>query len=221
MRTLHIQIADSQYLTREGLKAILKQYTGFKVISETTDKHETFYQLKKMQPDILILDFNNLDDFHPEDMALLSSISSNVKVLIIADISDAQIVKQVMAQHVSGFLTKTCEKAEILDTLYALGRGEKMYCHKVLEMILEAENAEGLDCAGSILSDREVEIIQLVASGLTTRQIAETLFRSYHTISTHRKNIMKKLQLKTTRELMLYAIQSGMVQTNATTALNN
>lgn len=219
MTVAKILIADSQYLVREGLKCIFKQEPQFKVVGETADKHETFYLLKQLQPDILILDYNNLNEFGMEDFALLGTLHSKVAVLIIADTSDHNLVKQVMEQGVSGFLTKTCERGEIIDTMCALIRGKKMYCHKVLEIIVEGNN-ENADCNASILSDRELEIIQLIAAGLTTQQIAEALFRSYHTIATHRKNIMKKLRLKTTRELMLFAIQNGWVNINATPAIN-
>ncbi|HET8963782.1 MAG TPA: response regulator transcription factor [Chitinophagales bacterium] len=219
MAITKILIADSQYLTREGLKCIFKVEPQFKVIGETNDKHETFYLLKQLKPDILILNYNNLNGFGTEDIGLLGAINSKVHVLIIANTSDHFVVKQVMEQGVDGFLTNTCEREEIMDTMFALIRGKKMYCHKVLEIVLEDKNAVA-DCNASILSERELEIIQLIAAGYTTQQIAESLFRSYHTIATHRKNIMKKLQFKTTRELMLFAIQNVWVNSNATSAIN-
>lgn len=219
MAITKILIADSQYLTREGLKCIFKEEAQFKVIGETNEKHETFYLLKQLNPDILILNYNSLNGFGTEDIALLGAINKKVHVLIIANTSDHCVVKQVMEQGVDGFLTNTCEREEIMDTMFALLRGKKMYCHKVLEIVLEDKNAVA-DCNASILSERELEIIQLIAAGFTTQQIAESLFRSYHTIATHRKNIMKKLQLKTTRELMLFAIQNGWVNFNATPAIN-
>ncbi|MFN3939724.1 MAG: LuxR C-terminal-related transcriptional regulator, partial [Chitinophagales bacterium] len=210
-----------QYLIREGLKAILQSDARFVIAGECASKHDTFYLLKQLQPDILIIDYNNLTDFTHGDIQLLRSVNRTVKVLIIADITNKQIAKRVIEQGVRGFLTNTCENDEILCAVCALMHGEKFYCNKVLQLIMEHPVTENSDCNATSLSEREIQIIQLVANGHTTKQIAELLYRSAHTISTHRKNIMKKLGFNTTRELLLYAIHTGLVKNNATVSSNN
>lgn len=221
MFPVNILIADSQYLIREGLKAILQCDPRIRIAGESASKHDTFYLLKQLQPDILIIDYNNLEDFNQEDIQLLRSVSRAVKVLIIADIGNIQVTRLVIAQGVRGFLTNTCDKDEIIHAIFALMRGEKFYCNKVLHLILKHPETVNTDCNATSLSEREIQIIQLIACGHTTKQIADLLFRSSHTISTHRKNIMKKLNFSTTRELMLYAINTGLVNNNATVGSNN
>ena len=118
------------------------------------------------------------------------------------------------------YLTKTCDEKEIIDAIHALVRGVKMYSHKVVNILLEGQNQEGENCEPTLLSEREIEIIRLIANGYTTRQIADTLFRSFHTITTHKKNIMKKLGINSTSELLVYAMNTGLIQPREQLASN-
>jgi DNA-binding NarL/FixJ family response regulator len=117
----------------------------------------------------------------------------------------------VVESGVTGYLTRTCDRAEIEEAVLRVAEGETTYCHKVLDLLMGRQTAPGVNCDPAILSDREVEIIRLIASGLTTKEIANTLYRSSHTISTHRKNIMRKLNLRTSSELMVFAMNAGLV----------
>jgi DNA-binding NarL/FixJ family response regulator len=121
-------------------------------------------------------------------------------------------VQQVVESGITGFLTKTCDKNEIIEAVQAVAAGKKMFCHKVLDIILENPVPNSQNCEPAILSVREIEIIRLIANGYTTRQIATTLYRSFHTISTHRKNIMKKLGINSTSDLLMYAMNTGLIQ---------
>ncbi|MBC8173063.1 MAG: response regulator transcription factor [Chitinophagales bacterium] len=212
MKTINIILADTQFLIREGLKSLLETQQGVTIVAECIEKSDLFLQLRNLQVDIVILDHTHQENFAVSDISLLQIINPDVKILIIADIHEKQIVQQVVGYGVNGFLTKTCDSAEILDAIHCLMQNEKMYCHKVVDILLGFPATESNNCEPAILSDREIEVIRLIANGYTTKEIAEALYRSFHTISTHRKNIMKKLHIKSTSELLVYAMNTGLIQ---------
>ncbi|MFN0274337.1 MAG: response regulator transcription factor [Chitinophagales bacterium] len=211
-RSIKILIADSQYLTRQGLKCLFAGMEDIRIVGESTDKYDLFQKLKNFSIDIVILDHTHQDNFHLSDISLIQTISPATKILIICDIDNAETVKSIIGYGVTGFLTKTCDSKEIFDAVYALMKGEKMFCHKVVNILHNKPVYTNTNCEPEILSDREIEIIRLIASGYTTREIAETLFRSFHTISTHRKNIMKKLGKNSASELMVYAMNNRLIE---------
>jgi DNA-binding NarL/FixJ family response regulator len=212
VKTISILIADSQYLIREGLKSLFAQHNDIKFVAEVNTKEELFTQLKKLKPAIVILDYNQQENFTVNDIPHLKKISPSTHILIISEIANKELVHMVVEHGVMGFLTKTCDKSEIVEAIYALNRGERLYCHKVLNIILDHTLKNTDNCEPAILSQREIEIIRLIANGLTTKEIADTLFRSFHTISTHRKNIMKKIGINSTSELIVYAMNTGLIQ---------
>ena len=111
---------------------------------------------------------------------------------------------------VNSFLSKKCDEKEIIDAVHATSKNEKYYCTNVLNCLLEKSFPKD-DCSPRPLSPREIEVVQLVAKGLIAKEIASELYLSTHTIYTHRKNIMKKLKIGTTSELVLYAVREGII----------
>ncbi|HRD83208.1 MAG TPA: response regulator transcription factor, partial [Saprospiraceae bacterium] len=110
--------------------------------------------------------------------------------------------------------TKSCGEQEVSDAVRATVRGDKFFCSKILDVLLEKSlGRTTATCAPSPLSAREIEVVQLVVKGYIARQIADMLHLSPHTVYTHRKNIMKKLQLQSPAELTLYALQNGIIET--------
>jgi len=207
-----VVIADSQFLIREGLKALFSEHPDIHVAAEVSTKEALFSTIRTIRPDVVTIDHTNLDNFRIDDLDTIETISPGTRVLIISDIKNETLVQRVMETCITGFLTKTCDAGEIIAAVRALASGEKMFCHKVLEIILHHPEGITSNCDGTNLSQREIEIIRLIANGYTTAQIAETLYRSFHTIATHRKNIMKKLGIRSSPELLLYAMNNGLIQ---------
>jgi DNA-binding NarL/FixJ family response regulator len=137
------------------------------------------------------------------------------KMLIISGINNNSDVLQVLEQGTQGYLTHECDEGEIKHAIFSIAKGEKFFCNKVLDIILNKHlyTADEDNCAPTSLTLRENEITSLIAQGFTNKQIAEQLFLSPHTIHSHRKNIMKKLGIKSTSELTVYAINVGLIQT--------
>src|SRR5690606_17652953 len=125
------------------------------------------------------------------------------KVLIISDIRSTVDVLRILERGVQGYLTRQCDEAEITHAIFAIAKGENFYCNKVLDIILNKSYVDEseLNCEPTALTERENEITALIASGLTNKEIGEKLHLSHHTIHTHRKNIVKKLGVKSISEL--------------------
>lgn len=205
-------IAETQYLIIEGLQSIFSRYQELNVLGVMVNKQDLFENLHELRPDVVVIDPLSLEGFRLDDLHTIETVCPEARTLLITDISDPERVRHIVEGGAKGFLTKTCDEKEIIDAIYALLRNENTYCHKVINILTEGRQSVIDDCESTGLSEREIEVIRLIANGYTTRQIADKLYRSFHTITTHRKNIMKKLGINSTGELMVYAMNSGLIQ---------
>lgn len=211
MQKLSVILADSQYLIRVGLRHILDAIPDCEIVAEATHETALLDLVKQHQPNILVLDYNQPGRFSMETIYKARNISPHTNLLIISADEDKKNIYQVLESGVNSFLSKLCDEKEIINAVLATGKGEKFFCTNVLNHLLEKSFPKEADCMPTPLSPREIEIVRLIASGLIAKEIAGKLNLSTHTIYTHRKNIMKKLRLGTTSELVLYAVNSGIV----------
>jgi len=227
MDGISIILADSQYLIRVGLKHLFGKHSHLKVVSEAGDDEELIEQLSRQRPEIVILDYDQPDAFDKSTVTRIKQLSPNSNILIISDDDNKEQIYQVLQSGVNSFLTKSCDEEEIIDAVKATAKGEKFFCTRILDYLLEksfskaAANGERrpeenkVSCEPTPLSPREIEIVQLIAQGMIAKEIARELNLSTHTIYTHRKNIMKKLQLSSASELVLYAVNMGFVKSDS------
>lgn len=212
MQTIKIVLADPQFVTRAGIRTVLDQVAGFTIVSEVKNSSELAKEIKARQPDVVIIDYNLPGYFQIEDLKKIKLLSAKTRIMVISSDHNKNNIYKVLDGGVKNFITKECDSEEIIQAVYATAKGEKFFCAKVVDIILEKHfNIKNEHCEPSQLSQRELEVVQLIAEGLTGREIADRLFLSHHTISTHRKNILKKLHVNSTSELVLYAIRFGIV----------
>lgn len=209
---IKIAIADAQILIRMGLRNLLGKQKDFKIVGEATSSDELLNLAESQQPDVVIFDYQSPKHFRIKDIETLRQVSPASQFLIIsADESRDNIFKVIESGAIS-FLTKECDKDEIIGAIYATAKGEKFLCHKVIDIIIEKHmHGEEDECKPINLSMRETEIIKLTAKGWAAKTIARHLFLSTHTVYTHKKNIMKKLKINSSSEMIVYAIQNGLV----------
>jgi len=208
-----IVIADPSFLAREGFKKILEGDSTYKIVGEIKNSRELWFKLSSLNPEILVLDYSDRNFLEVNDIIKIKDYAPSSRILVISNLDDKQNILNVIKQGALGYLTKECEAEEIFKALDAVSKGEKFFCSKVIDIILE-KHYEPHKKNGSavLLSDREVEIIKLIVDGNSNQEIADKLFLSIHTVYTHRKNIMKKLKLKSPVELVLYALNSGIAE---------
>ena len=210
---IDIAIADSQYLTRKGLKQILSQRKEYRVLAELTNEKELADHLRHNKPDVIILDYNQPRHFDTGTISRIRQLSPGSEVLVISADEVRDRVFSVIQNGVNCFITKECDEYEILDAVEAAHAKSKFFCNKVLDFILEKSfGTETDNCDPTPLTPREKEIVVLTAKGLIAKEIAAKLDLSTHTVFTHKKRILKKLNLRSPVQLVLYALENGMIE---------
>lgn len=205
---ISVLLADSQYLTRKGISMLIQDLEGYKISAQIEDLHALNKAIKQYNPDLIILDTSS--DYNSLKKTLLHINSkSSLNVLAITNYYDKELIELLIEMNIRGILTKDCNKAEITHAIETVAQGERFYCSKILSLVFESSNNVPLSCQN--LSKREMEVLMLVVKGLSTPAIAEKLYLSVHTISSHRKNILKKLNLKSPVELVRFAIENNLM----------
>lgn len=207
---IRIVLADAQYLTRAGFRYLFAKQSQIEVVGEATDMGELRVLVAEKVPNMVVMDHFNSPEFTLAHVAELRKEHPEVEVFVVTDDQDRGRIRQILDLRINCILTKHCSPEEIVSAVIAVSKGEKFFCNKVLEVILDHETLTD-DCSPSNLSPREIEIVRLIASGVTTKDIADQLCLSTHTVYTHRKNIMKKLQIRSASEMILYAMNTGIV----------
>jgi len=207
-----VLLADNHLLIREGLKSMLASDRSFNVVGEAADSQELAAGVRTHKPDLVIIDYSLPGFFSPEDIKVVYGLSSSTNILVITTNQNQNDILKVLEYGVSNYILKLCDKEELMGAIYATVKKEKFVCSKVIDAILNKHFPQEDSCEGVSLSQREVEIVELISKGFTNSRIAEKLFLSVHTISTHRKNILKKLGVNKSSELVMYAIKTGIIE---------
>jgi DNA-binding NarL/FixJ family response regulator len=195
-----------------GLNTILQNGGGIDSIENSKNETELFLKLNSSTFDLLIIDPLVDGYFSVESIKKIKTKFPEVKILIISDTSSSEDVFKILENGIEGFLTRQCDNDEITHSIFAVAKGEKFYCNKVLDIILNKQfSPEEENCEPTTLTERETEIAGLIAKGLTNKEIGEQLHLSHHTVHSHRKNIFKKLSIKSVSELTLYAMNVGLI----------
>lgn len=211
MSKTSVLIADNQYLIRIGLKHLLSAQEEIEVVGECRNEKELLEKLSNSLPDVVITDHTQKGKFDENTILKIKEVSPSTNILIISADKNRKSIYQVLENGITGFLTKECIDKEILDAIAATAKNERFYCNRVMNHIMEKSFGKDEEKKKTPLSDREIEVVKLIAAGKIAKEIAAQLHLSTHTIYTHRKNIMKKLQLSTAPELVLYAVENGII----------
>ena len=208
-----ITLANSHYLARVGLRYLISQRENYKLIAETTNEGQLLASLKSKVPQVVIIDHDQPKHFSFGTLEAIKKIAPASQILIISGDEDKSKIDQILEFGVNSFLTKCCDEKEIFDAIDATAKREKFFCTNILNYLLKKSYAKESETEepSTPLTPREIEIVQLIAKGLIAKEIARTLHLSTHTVYTHRKNIMKKLSLNTASELVLYALNNGLL----------
>lgn len=213
MAKLKVLLSDFQFLTREGLKNMLAKNEDFQLVGVNEGPDGLMESILQKHPDVLLLDYQSQD---PVLISLLKKILSEkaTNVLIITNDDNPVQIQNLLAMGIKGIVTKGCSKREIINAIHSVAADNRFFCNRILDIVL-SEKDKGRDeenCEPMDLSPREYEVLKLITKGFKTVEIADKLFVSVHTINSHRKNILKKLNLKSPAELIVYAMESGLVK---------
>jgi DNA-binding NarL/FixJ family response regulator len=211
--TVRILIADDHKILREGLTSLLEKQPGFGVVAEAEDGLNAFAAVKKHRPDIAILDIGMPGLNGIELTRKIRSEMPQTKVIALSMHADRRFVMGILQAGANGYLLKDSAFAELITAVTAVAKG-KMYLSPSIADTVVKNSLEKLDRQrlGSpvLLSGRQREVLQMIAEGKSTKEIAFKLCVSTKTVETHRKQIMDKLQIHTVAGLTKYAIREGL-----------
>jgi DNA-binding NarL/FixJ family response regulator len=212
---LRILVADDHEVARKGVRSLLEEHNGWEVCGEAKDGREAVELANELKPDILLLDIGmpNLNGLDAARQVL--SVDPDARILILTVHDSEQVVREVLSAGARGFLLKSDAGRDLVAAVEALQNRRTFFTSKVAQMMLDGYLRPQDDreyTNQQILTPREREVIQLVAEGKTTKEIATALNLSVKTAETHRTNLMRKLDLHSVADLTLYAVRNGIVQ---------
>jgi DNA-binding NarL/FixJ family response regulator len=210
---IRVLLADDHKIVRDGLRALIERHDGMQVVAEAETGREALILARKHNPNVVIMDIS-MPDLNGIDATrqILEEIPG-VKVIALSMHSDRQFVDGMLRAGVSGYLLKDCAADELIQCIQIVLSGRVWLSPGITGLIvngyLQPTRCDILPTTPQ-LSDREREVLQLIAEGRSTREIADALHISVKTVESHRKNIMEKANLHTVAELTKYAIRHGL-----------
>ncbi|WP_433764261.1 response regulator [Flavobacterium ginsenosidimutans] len=213
---IRIHLADDHQVLIDGLSNLLKTVPNFEVVGCSLDGTNVYNDVLMDNADVLILDISMPKKDGIETLKEFNTNQSSCKVIILSSYDDLKIIKEVMKLGAKGYLTKNCAGENIIEAVEAVYQGQEYFSDAVREKIFNTfkDNPklnQNAVIENPILSPREIEIITLIALEYSGKEISEKLFISSHTVETHRKNIMKKLNIKSTIGLVKYSLKNNLI----------
>jgi DNA-binding NarL/FixJ family response regulator len=215
---INLILAEENELVRIGLRTIFKN-SDVQIIGEVSNSKDLISQIKSFVPDVVLIDYTGAG-FSIDVIPQILAINPGIKFVAVTPNQTGQTVIHALKSGVMSHVKKDCSISEILDSVKETALGKKFFCGQILETIQsEGINVEEISdaeftCEPITLSVREIEVITLIAEGLTNIEISEKLFLSKHTVNTHRKNIMNKLGVKNTAGIVMYAVKEHFTTPN-------
>ena len=209
---MRVVIADDHALVRSGLRMLLENEGGFEVVAEAGTADEAVRAARLEKPDVVLLDVVMPGRSGLDALAEVLEAAPEAKVLVLSMQDDPRYVREAFAAGASGYLLKEAADAELVAALREVAAGGR-YVHPALgARIAAADAAAQAKAAADPLSEREREVLRLLALGHTNQEIAKMLFISVRTAETHRAHIMQKLRLSTRAELVRYALAEDLLE---------
>ncbi|MCR5366472.1 MAG: response regulator transcription factor [Prevotella sp.] len=203
-------IADNQELTRFALESLL-QKDEENVIYRAFDKAGLVELLREHESAVVLLDYTLFDFADEDQLLIIAERFSLSQWILISDELTAQFLRRVVySSHQFGVVFKDGPLSEIRDALNAVNHHSRYLSQRALEVIITQQQQEE-EKTESVLTETEMEIVKAIAQGKTTKEIAAERFSSIHTVTTHRKNIFRKLGINTAHEAVKYALRAGLI----------
>lgn len=210
---IRVLLAEDHQIVREGLRALLEKQGNIQVVAETENGRQAFQLVRRHKPDIVIMDINMPELNGIDATRLILHEEPQTRVIALSMHSDRQFVDGMLRAGASGYLLKDCASEELVQCIKTVISGRVYLSPAVTPMIVQQfiqPNRNDVLAAGGELTTREREVLQMIAEGRSTKDIADSLFISVKTVETHRKNIMDKTELHSVAELVKFAIRRGL-----------
>lgn len=211
--TVKIMLADDHAIVRQGLKSLLTEEEGFEVVAEAKNGKEAVKIACELMPDIIVMDVGMPELNGIEATRRIAKDCPRVKIIALSMHYDKKFVSGMLLAGASGYLLKDSIYEDLVNAIRAVLRGDGFLSPKIANVVIEGFSRGHVDQKeekAQALTSREREVLQLIAEGLSSKEIAGKLCISLNTVEKHRKNIMEKLEIHNIVELTKYAIRHGL-----------
>jgi len=215
MQKIRVLLVDDHAILREGIKALLEKQDNIEVVAEAADGREAIPKVAQFDPDVVVLDISMPLMDGLEATRQIKKENPDVRILVLTMHDDEEYFFQLLRAGASGYVTKKTVSRELVSAIEALCRGESFFCPSMAKYLLSDylrldKSTERIE--QEELTPREREIVKLIAEGHTSQQIADILHRSVKTIESHRSNILRKLDIHDSIELVKYAVRKKLIE---------
>lgn len=215
MNKIRILIADDHGIVRKGLRLQLEQNNAFEVIGEASDGREAVRLAEELSPDVVIMDIAMPSLNGIQATAQLVKKNPQIGVIILSMYSDETYLTRTLAAGAKGYLLKESAEVDLDQAVHAVAEGKPFFSPAIANTLLEDYMRQlqqrGLQDSYDLLTEREKEILQLLAEGKSNKKVADILNLSTNTVETHRTRIMQKLNLHSSAEIVLYAVRKRII----------
>ncbi len=215
MKRIQVLLADDHLVVRKGLRAILERQSGMEVVAEAADGREAVALSESLSPDVVIMDITMPHLNGIDATAQIVKRNSKIGVVILSVHSDETYILRALNSGAKGYLLKDSAETDLVKAVDTVALGKPFFSPSIAEALLEDYmrflHQRNLEDSYDLLTDREKEILQLLAEGKANKEIASILNLSVYTVETHRSNLMQKLGLHNTAEIVLYAVRKKII----------
>jgi two-component system response regulator NreC len=213
--SIRILIADDHGIVRQGLRSVLSRDPYFEIVGEAASGVETLALAASLTPDVLILDICMPELNGIDAAAQIHKKNPEIRIIVLSMHSDETYVLRALNAGVKGYLLKDSAEVDLVRAVHAVYRGNPYFSPEISEVMLEdymrTLQQKNLQDSYELLTDREREVLRLLAHGKSNKETAASLEVSVNTVETHRNSLMKKLNLHNTAEIVLYAVRKKIV----------
>jgi two-component system response regulator NreC len=212
---IRVILVDDHAVVRSGLRRVLEAGSDIEVVGEASNVRDAVFEVRAQKPDVIVMDVVMPGASGIEGTPLVLHEAPDAKVLVLSMQDDPRYVREAFAQGASGYVLKEAADTEVVEAVRQVAGGQQ-YLHPALgARLLESEARQRDEEASDPLSEREREVLRLLALGHTNQEIAKLLYISVRTAESHRAHIMQKLRLGTRAELVRYALAHGLLEEDA------
>lgn len=217
MNVINILIVDDHAIVRDGVISMLQSQSDFEIIGEAESGELALELLPKIKPDIILMDIMMPGINGIETTKKIREKYTDPKIIILSMEVTQVLISEAIQAGAQAYIPKDSKKQELIEAIRNVNDGKQYFSPKISEVVFKGfydQSVSGNSGAqdGIKITKREVEVLKLIASGMSNREIADSLFISIRTVDAHRNHIMQKLKLKTTAELVKYAIRHKIVE---------
>jgi DNA-binding NarL/FixJ family response regulator len=209
---LKVMIADDHAVFREGLRSLLAQHPDMEVVGEAGDGLDAVRLAKELAPDLIVMDVTMPEISGIDATRQIVGSNQKVRILVLSMESDRSCVVAALKAGATGYLLKECAFAEVASAIRTVAAGETYLCPKMANLVIKEfvqQNSDGEDHTAEKLTQRERKVLEMLADGRNTKEIAFAFNVSLKTVDSQRNSIMKKLDLYSIASLTKYAIRNG------------